>query len=340
MKRAKEPGSQTLQERLRDFLSDDLVRVEVCMKKELSCDGLTPPVNEILGELLSSPGKQLRPMLALLAGRAMNASETQMQRITHLAALLEIVHLASLVHDDVVDDAPLRRNMPTVQAVYGKNTAVYTGDFLLSRVLTALLRDGLNRSGEEIAKAVEAMCLGETAQMQARFDPDTTKEQYLSFIRGKTVALFVAAFKIAGIECGADARALDSLTELGSCFGYAFQLRDDLKDYVSSMEAEGKAVHADIRAGYYTLPLLRALETDQKSELRTLLKHASTEQEPDAETSLLRVMELVGQTDAFSYTEEQLRAYATRALALLEACADTPAKERIGDVITWLIGDA
>ena len=332
--------SAVLQDRLRTFLADDLLRVDASMREELSCTRLTSPVKEILTELLSSPGKQLRPMLTLLAGYALGADEAQMKRIAHLAALLEIVHLASLVHDDVVDDSPLRRNMPTTQAKYGKNIAVYTGDFLLSRVLTALLRDNLNRSGEEIAKAVEAMCLGETAQMEARFNPDTTEEQYLSFIRGKTVALFQAAFRIAGIECGVDEHSLAALTELGESLGYAFQLRDDLKDYVSNTKDEGKAVHADIRAGYYTLPLLRALETDTGNEIRPLLAKCANGTEEESKEALPLVMHLVKKTDAFSYTEGRIAAYGTRALALLDTCADTLAKKRIADVVRWLTGCA
>ena len=173
--------------------------------------------------------------------------------------------------------------------------------------------------------------------MQARFDAGTSEEEYLGFIRGKTVALFLAAFRIAGIECGVSDHMLEQLTELGICFGYAFQLRDDLKDYVSKTEDEGKAVHADIRAGYYTMPLLHALQTKAGTEIRTLLETAQNGTDPEAEAALSRVMSLVNETDAFSYTAERIKAYGTRGLALLHACPGTEAKNLIEEVMQWLI---
>ena len=325
-----------LQERLKEYLSEDLQHVEAYLRDTLVYLQLPLPMRDILEELLASPGKQIRPMLSLLAGHALQADPVQMERISHLGALLEIVHLASLVHDDVVDDAPLRRGKPTTQSKYGKNIAVYTGDFLLSRVLSTLLKDKMNRSGEEIAQAVEEMCLGETAQMQARFDADVAEEQYLGFIRGKTVALFTAAFRIAGIECGVSEAVLEKLTELGHCFGYVFQLRDDLKDYVSAQEEEGKAVHADIRAGYYTMPLLRALHTEQGNQIRALLQEAQAGEGANADTKLQQVFSLVRATDAFSYTKERIDAYAARGLSLLKECADGEAVSLMEEVMTWL----
>ncbi|MBR5969292.1 MAG: polyprenyl synthetase family protein [Lachnospiraceae bacterium] len=330
----KDPRQTELKERLKAYLSEDLQHVEAYMRDTLTFLQLPLPMRDILEELLANPGKQFRPMLALLAAHALGADEAQRDRICHLAALLEIVHLASLVHDDVVDDAPLRRGLPTVQGVYGKNIAVYTGDFLLSRVLSALLLAKMNRSGEEIARAVEEMCLGETAQMQARFDADTSEEQYLGFIRGKTVALFTAAFRIAGLECGVSQEVLEKLTELGSCFGYVFQLRDDLLDYLSDEEAEGKAVHADLRAGYYTMPLLRALHGSRGEALRTLLQE--TQNGADPEAALKQIPALVGETDAFSYTKERIDAYGARATALLGECTSGEATELIAAIMMWL----
>ncbi|MBQ6734322.1 MAG: polyprenyl synthetase family protein [Lachnospiraceae bacterium] len=325
-----------LQERLKTYLTEDLQHVEAYLRDTLVYLQLPLPMRDILEELLSVPGKQIRPMLSLLAGHALKADTVQLERISHLGALIEIVHLASLVHDDVVDDAPLRRGRPTTQGKYGKNIAVYTGDFLLSRVLSTLLKDKMNRSGEEIAQAVEEMCLGETAQMQARFDADVAEEQYLGFIRGKTVALFVAAFRIAGLECGVSDAVLEKLTELGHCFGYVFQLRDDLKDYLSAQEEEGKAVHADIRAGYYTMPLLRALHTEQGNQIRALLQEAQTGTDAEAEAKLQQVLSFVRGTDAFSYTKERIDAYAARGPSLLSECPDMEAAGLIGELMIWL----
>ena len=311
-----------------------MVHVEAYMRDYLAYLQLPQPMRTILQELLSAPGKQLRPMLTLLAAEALHADTAQTDRVCRLGALLEIVHMASLVHDDVVDDAPLRRGLPTTQGVYGKNIAVYTGDFLLSRVLSALLTEQMNRSGEVIAKAVEAMCLGETAHMQARFDAGVTEEQYLGFIRGKTVALFSAAFLIAGIESGASEALLEKLEELGVCFGYVFQLRDDLLDYISEDTKEGKAVHADIKAGYYTLPLIRALAGERGEELRSLLEQVNALDNADAAVSdILRILKEQG---AFEETRERIVSYANRGLTLLAECTDGEKAGRIADILRWL----
>ena len=321
-----------LYERLRGVLSDDMSRVEAYMRDTLTYVRLLQPMRTIIEELLTAPGKQIRPMLTLLAARALGAGEAQKEKLIKLGALLAIVHMASLMHDDVVDDAPLRRGLPTVQETYGKNIAVYTGDFLLSRVLSALLKGGMNRSGEEIALAVEKMCIGETVQMEMRFDADTTEEQYLGMIRGKTVALFTAAFRIAGIECAVSDGIMKKLSELGICFGYVFQLRDDLLDYVSDAKSEGKAVHADLRAGYYTLPLLYTLQGKDGAALKRILEkkgHMDEENERD-------VMRMIREADALGYTKERIDAYAARALTLLAECADGEDTARIKEVMTWL----
>ena len=129
---------------------------------------------------------------------------------------------------------------------------------------------------------------------------------------------------------------MEKLTELGHCFGYVFQLRDDLKDYLSAQEEEGKAVHADIRAGYYTMPLLRALHTEQGNQIRALLQEAQTGTDAEAEAKLRQVLSFVRGTDAFSYTKKRIDAYAARGPSLLSECPDMEAAGLIGELMTWL----
>ena len=203
----------------------------------------------VLDDAASSQGKMIRPRLVLMAGSFGTDRDDVRERLYKLAAVVEMTHLASLIHDDVVDDAPVRRGKPSVQSKYGKNAAVYAGDFLMSRITFYLMREGLNRAGMVIAQAVEEMCAGEIGQAMCRYKEDVTIDQYLQNIHGKTVALFRACCRIGAMESGCDERVSRMLESFGECLGFMFQMRDDLLDFVPDSSMIGKKAHQDFREG-------------------------------------------------------------------------------------------
>lgn len=212
----------------------------------------------VLDMATSSQGKMIRPRLVLMSAAfgPLGASEAAYK----LAAIIEMTHLASLIHDDVVDDSPLRRGKPSVQYAYGKHAAVYAGDFLMSRISYHLMSEGLNQSGMVLSRTVEAMCAGEIGQARHRYDAEMTIDEYLRHIHGKTVALFQACCRIGAMESGCSDDMIDRLEGIGECLGYMFQLRDDLLDFLPDSSTIGKASHQDFREGIYTLPVLLTRE--------------------------------------------------------------------------------
>ena len=257
-------------------LYDDLGSVESYMTRFLPSTGDDRKMNEIVSAVMEPKGKRYRPMLLLLAGRMGAGFEEAREILCQLGACVELIHMASLVHDDIVDDSPLRRGRPTIQSRFGKDMAVYTGDFILGRVMQVLCRNELHRYGEIFGSTIEDMCRGEVGQYNSLFSTDTTIGEYLHHIYGKTVSLFKSACRCGGIAGGAEEDTLNSLVSLGEHFGYMFQIRDDLLNILSTESKEGKPVSSDFSEGIFTMPVLYAMEDPQYCSLvKALAQRAS-----------------------------------------------------------------
>lgn len=222
-------------------------------------DTLTSP-DGLLGEasrhLLQAPGKYLRPALVLLAARL---GHYDRERVIPVAAATELVHMATLVHDDIIDRADTRRGHPTVNVVWNERVAVLLGDFLFSRALTLAARYGGQRVVDLLAAAVEEMCKGEMEQEAHRFDPDQAEEKYLARI-GRKTARFIADCCLAGaLLGGAGDDVVRAVGEYGYSLGLAFQVIDDVLDFSGQGEVLGKPVGSDLREGVVTLPVIYAL---------------------------------------------------------------------------------
>lgn len=211
----------------------------------------------VLDDAASSRGKMIRPRLVLMAGSFGTDRPEVKERLYKLAAVVEMTHLASLIHDDIVDDAPFRRGQPSVQSKYGKNAAVYAGDFLMSRIMYQLMREGLNQAGVVLSQTVAEMCAGEIGQSLCRYKEDVSVEEYLKNIHGKTVALFRACCHLGALESGCEEGISRMLESLGEDMGYMFQMRDDLLDFTDT-SLIGKKAHQDFSEGIYTLPVILA----------------------------------------------------------------------------------
>ena len=302
-------------------LQQDLEQVEKYLSGYLRDPGYGSAAGQILRDMEMSRGKRLRPRLLLMASRYGSEFQGSRSRLCRLGALVELVHMASLIHDDIVDDAPLRRGMPTTQSKYGKVMAVYAGDLILSRIVQSLFRDGFMRVGAYFGDTVEAMCLGELGQMEYRGREDITVDQYMSNIYGKTAALCRLACVAGAVESGCSDEVTSQLEQLGINFGYMFQIRDDLLDFISTSAEEGKPTQVDFREGIYTLPVIYAMQDGQyRPRIIRLMQLAKKGSFGAAEEEELKA--LVVDSGGLAHASTDMKIYAQKAMRAVENLPD------------------
>lgn len=234
-------------------LADRVSRVEAALKMALATDD--QDLGGMALEVVQAGGKRLRPVLTLSCAEARGV--TSAADVVSGAVAMELVHVGTLVHDDIIDHATDRRGVPTINAKYGVNFAILAGDYLLGLAG----REGARVSKEvaaALAEAVVALCEGQTRETLDQYNPDRTVESYYLAIRGKTSALMRASCEVGARCSSATAAEIDALARFGEEFGLAFQIVDDVLDIESTFELMGKAVGSDVREGVYTLPVLLA----------------------------------------------------------------------------------
>ena len=235
---------------------------------------LTASDNEELREaalkLINSGGKRLRPALVLLAGKCGKPEENE-EKLIDAAAAIELIHTASLIHDDVVDETPLRRGQPTLNRLYGAETAVSCGDLLLLNAVMAVTADGSEKIRDTVNETAAEMCRGEFLQLQAKQSTNLSNDEYLTVIRRKTANLMACACKIGALVTEADDGTAEALGRFGEYLGLAFQITDDVLDYIADANIFGKRVGSDLREGLATIPLICAYEqSGEKKRMREL----------------------------------------------------------------------
>jgi heptaprenyl diphosphate synthase len=248
-------------------LSGDLERVEARLRDAVSADDRF--LGDVAGHLLGAGGKRLRPVLALSASYAVYGADAGAgdDAVTG-AASVELVHLGSLYHDDVIDEAETRRGVPSVNARWSNIVAILAGDYLLAQA-SALAASLGAEVAALLANTIGELCRGEVLELQHLFDTERTEESYLSAIEGKTASLMATSCRVGGMVSGVTASTLDALTQFGHHLGMCFQIVDDVLD-ITRTEAElGKPAGNDVHEGVYTLPVIYALASS--SELRDLL---------------------------------------------------------------------
>lgn len=263
----------------------DLRKVRYYMNLIASHPYAGTKVGQILDDTLDTNGKMVRASLVLLTGAYGPDFDNKIDRLSMLAAMVELTHLASLVHDDIVDEADFRRGKPSIQSKYHKDAAVYAGDFLITRVNYYEAKEHLNDAAAVLSQTIEKMCAGEIGQALCRYKETTTVAQYLNNIRGKTVELFKAACRIGAMESGCSEQCIAKLEAFGENLGIMFQLRDDLLDFTSTKQEMGKATHMDFREGIYTMPVLYALSADRSGELLAIMRKNAIESLSEKEIS-------------------------------------------------------
>ena len=293
------------------------------------------PVGEVLDDVLASPGKMLRPRLLLLCGSFGPDGEERFDRLCLLAAMVELTHLASLVHDDIADNAQFRRGKPSIQGKYGKCAAIYAGDLLIARIHLRLAQEKMDGAAQILSQTIERMCLGEIGQERCKYRSDVTREEYLENIGGKTASLFETACFLGAKESGCAEAVCETLSALGREIGILFQLRDDLLDFASAEEQEGKELHKDFRDGIYTLPVIHTMQTPEgRALLLPLMERGRCEDLGEEE--LMRMEETVRACGGIAAAQEEILRRANACGALLDGLPACDATDEIREMLRGL----
>jgi octaprenyl-diphosphate synthase len=292
-------------------------------------------IPELAGHLIAGGGKRMRPMLTLASAALVGYSGTRHHK---LAAAVEFIHTATLLHDDVVDGSGLRRGRRTANLIWGNPASVLVGDFLFSRAFELMVEDGSLKVLNILSRASAVIAEGEVEQLTAQRRLDTGEDQYLAIIGAKTAALFAAACRISPVVAEVGEEAEVALDSYGRNLGIAFQLTDDVIDYASDAETMGKGVGDDFRDGKMTLPLILAYARGS-AEDRRFLEHAIAGDEP-SDSDLARATALMRSTDALSDTLERARIYARRAMDALAPFPAGRAKSALTEAVEFAVARA
>lgn len=285
--------------------------------------GSNVPLVEKIGHyIVEGGGKRLRPLLVLLAA---NACNYQGKHHIPLAAVIEFIHTATLLHDDVVDNSDMRRGKDTANARWGNAPSVLVGDFLYSRAFQIMVEIGSMPIMEVISNATNVIAEGEVLQLLNCRNPDTTEEAYMQVIIGKTAMLFEAATEVGAILADSTDQQRDALRRYGHHLGIAFQLIDDVMDYLSTAEEMGKNVGDDLAEGKPTLPLIQAMKAGTEEE-RLLIRQAIRK---GGLEDLEPVMTAVKRTGSIEYTQQAAHNQANLAIGALSTLPDSSFKETL-----------
>ncbi|HEY1588989.1 MAG TPA: polyprenyl synthetase family protein, partial [Rhodanobacter sp.] len=253
---------------VRDLAAADMQRVDALIRQRLSSDVVL--INQIADHIIASGGKRLRPMLHVLAA---GAAGYRGDHHTKLAAIIEFIHTSTLLHDDVVDESDLRRGRKTANALWGNAASVLVGDFLYSRSFQLMVELDDMRIMRILADTTNTIAEGEVLQLLNIGNADVSEAAYLAVIERKTAVLFAAATELGGILGGLPESQVTALRRYGMELGYAFQIADDLLDYVGDASTLGKNIGDDLAEGKPTLPLIYALERANPEQVQSL-RHA------------------------------------------------------------------
>jgi octaprenyl-diphosphate synthase len=315
-------------EQIRGLVTTDFEAVDRVVKQRLHSQ--VALVDQVASYIIYSGGKRLRPLLVLLAARACGLSGG-----AHIdaAAIVEFIHTATLLHDDVVDGSSLRRGRDTANEVFGNATSVLVGDFLYSRAFQMMVTLDRMRVMEILADATNAIAEGEVLQLMNAHDPATTEARYINVIHRKTARLFEAGAQIAAVLSDASPAIELALASYGKHIGTAFQLVDDALDYQADEASLGKHLGDDLAEGKPTLPLIYALQHGNDQQ-RTMIRHAIENGGLDHLTEITRAVASLG---GLAYTARLAQSEADQALAALAPLPETAFKEGLSELARFAV---
>ncbi len=315
-------------ESIRNLIREDLVSTDQFIISQLESN--IPLIKQIIEYVLSCGGKRVRPLVLLLSARALT---NQSKKHIDLAAVIELIHTATLLHDDVVDRSTLRRGHKTAHTIWGSDTSVLVGDFLYSRAFQIVVDLKHAAVLDIFARATPYIAEGEILQLTNCNNPDTSEEFYFEIIRRKTAKLFEIAAQLgATLSSQVDQEVL-ALRDYGLHLGLAYQLIDDALDYNRSPEETGKNVGQDISEGKTTLPLIHAMRKSKGADLKLLCDAIKT----GSDTHLQRILGIIESTDAIKYTADTAKHHAMQAKQALSYIALSPYRKALEDLSDFVV---
>jgi octaprenyl-diphosphate synthase len=318
-------------DRLAAFLAGDMDRVNALIRDRMASEH-APRIPEVTAHLVEAGGKRLRPMLTLAAARLCGYGG---DHHIHLAATVEFIHTATLLHDDVVDESSQRRGRPTANLLWDNKSSVLVGDYLFSRSFQLMVETGSLRVLDILANASATIAEGEVLQLTAAQDLRTDEAVYLQVVRGKTAALFSAATEVGGVIAAAPEDQVQALHVYGDALGVAFQIVDDLLDYGGSSAVIGKNTGDDFRERKLTLPVIKAVagatEAERAFWRRTIEK--GHQDDGDFEEALA----IIARHDAMERTREDALEWAVRAKAALDILPAHELRDMLSDLADYVV---
>ncbi len=317
-------------DRLAEALATDLTAVGEMIRARMASDH-APRIPEVTAHLVEAGGKRLRPMLTLAAARLCGY---QGPYHIHLAATVEFIHTATLLHDDVVDESKQRRGRPTANLLWDNMSSVLVGDYLFARSFQMMVETGSMRVLDILANASATIAEGEVLQLTAASNLATTEDIYIKVVRGKTAALFAAACEVGGVIAGAGEEQVRALHAYGDALGIAFQIVDDILDY-GGTDAIGKNIGDDFRERKLTLPLIRAVAAADAEERafweRTIARGKQETGDLEQALAILARHDALGQARSFALD------WAAKARDVLDSLPDDPLREMLQDLADYVV---
>jgi len=304
-------------ETIYDLITDDMKQVNATILERLQSEIVL--INQVGTHIINSGGKRLRPVIHLLCARAIGYTGTQH---IDIAAIIEFIHTATLLHDDVVDASELRRGQETANSLWGNEASVLVGDFLYSRAFQMMVDVGDMQIMSILANATNTIAEGEVQQLLNVHDPDTTEQRYLDVIHNKTAKLFESASELAAVLNKEDPGVTQAMAKYGMHLGTAFQLIDDVLDYSASSEEMGKNIGDDLAEGKPTLPLIYAIQHGTQEQAAIVRKAI----EENGLEYIDAVTEAIHATGAIQYTADCAKKESQLAIDALEGVADSDYK--------------
>lgn len=287
-------------------------------------------LEESIYPMIDAGGKMLRPAFLLIAAKF---GEYDSKKMHNLGAVIELLHIATLIHDDIIDDSKLRRGVETVQAKYGKEYAVYIGDFLFCQCFMMVSNyDYTTENLKDISKVISRICMGEISQYHLRYANSINLRKYIRIISGKTAALFALCFFIGAREANCDEDIQKLLGKIGYHIGMAFQIIDDLLDYNGDTRLLGKNALRDLKRGYYTLPLIFALEKDNENEISRFL-----DKDCIVDDDIEQIISLVRKYGGIERAAKVADRYNRKAMNMINKLPNCDSKEILMEIVPRLL---
>lgn len=315
---------------LQIMLSDDMGAVNAMILTRM--ESAVPVIPQLAGYLIAAGGKRIRPLMTLAATSLYGGD---MPRAHRLATAVEFIHTATLLHDDVVDGSDERRGQKSANAIYGNEISVLVGDFLFARAFQLMVEDGNLDVLKTLSDASAVITQGEVLQLSLQGNMDTTLDDYLNVIKGKTAALFAAACEVGPLVAGAGKNDAQIMCEYGMNLGIAFQIADDVLDYASDSKTLGKEIGDDFREGKMTAPVILALQNANEEERSFWVRTLSDKDQNDSD--LIRAISILKRHNALTNGLSMAKEYAGKAREALAEAPDSPLRATLDALALYTV---